>query len=236
MAEKPNILIAVPAYRGSVETECMVSLVELARWLTTEQIPFTTISADMNGIDRARNFFASLLLINKKLTHLLFVDQDMQFVPRAVDKMLRARVDVVGCAAPKRVTPRTEFNVQGELGSHKGLRIFERVGTGLMLISRSAFERLIATGKIRMTKQHDLTKRFGFTGPLYGFFDRDAEAGEDYAFCDRWRKLCGGTVYAVVDEQIGHVGKQIIRETYSAPGDRRAPRTMESPTTDKTPA
>jgi hypothetical protein len=51
----------------------------------------------------------------------------------------------------------------------------------------------------------------GLSGPLYGFFDQmgsvDGPLSEDLAFCERWTSLCGGDVWALVDEKIGHIGQ-----------------------------
>ena len=56
---------------------------------------------------------------------------------------------------------------------------------------------------------------YGLTGPLLGFFDPTPIEGEytteDYAFCRRWRTLCGGDVWALPSEDIGHVGEYVYR-------------------------
>ena len=65
------------------------------------------------------------------------------------------------------------------------------MGMGLCLIARTAFEKLIASGKVR-------AKRISENAELksYGFFDHieqgDVTFGEDFSFCKRWREICGG--------------------------------------------
>jgi hypothetical protein len=38
--------------------------------------------------------------------------------------------------------------------------------------------------------------------------------GEDYSFCKRWIEVCGGQIYAVVDQEIFHVGPMPVIGRY----------------------
>jgi hypothetical protein len=94
-----------------------------------------------------------------------------------------------------------------------GLARVAGLGMGLCLIGRSVFAGLLETGKLATHEDFSKGAKFSrgpLNGPLYGFFDpMDSEQGplsEDLAFCERWRTLCGGDVWALVEEQIGHIG------------------------------
>lgn len=236
MAEKPNILIAVPAYGGSVSVGGTLSLSALSRELGRQGIEFSTIAPEINGIDSARNFIASACAGLGRFTHCLMTDQDMAYPTPAILKMLEAKKDVIGCAAPRRVwNGSISFNVSGVRGSG-GIRDVDFLGTGIILISTAAIRMMIETKKLRVERKHHYGAS-GYSGPLYGMFDRISLPstellGEDHSFCIRWRELCGGKIFAVVDEEISHTdsivhsGRLTDHETATTPRevfqDRRA--------------
>jgi hypothetical protein len=81
---------------------------------------------------------------------------------------------------------------------------------GLCLIARTVFERLIAQGNVR-------TKSMSKKSRVHCFFDKlmvDNELfSEDLSFCRRWRD-CGGTIRALLAEDIGHIGEYTFRGNY----------------------
>jgi hypothetical protein len=90
----------------------------------------------------------------------------------------------------------------------------EGIGMGLCLIQAACFRALLNTGQIAKYHGHPFTP-YGLSGPLLGFFDPTPIEGEyvteDYAFCRRWRTLCGGDVWALPLEDIGHIGEYVYR-------------------------
>jgi hypothetical protein len=60
-----------------------------------------------------------------------------------------------------------------------------------------------------------------------------ARLSEDFAFCHRWRTLCGGEVWASVAHQITHVGLHHFAARYSDT-DPAGPRVVVSPKSGKT--
>ena len=73
-------------------------------------------------------------------THILFVDSDMQFPSDAVTKMLAADKDIVGVEYNKRIMPPTPiFNYENKQDTLYQTNV---VGTGLMLIKLSIFEKM----------------------------------------------------------------------------------------------
>lgn len=211
MAEKPNILIAVPAYRGDVKSECALSLMALASALTKAGISFTPIAPDSGDIETVRNAIASSAL-GRGFTHVFSTDNDMAFHPNVAMKMLRAKRDVIAAVCPLRMGQgKLVFSAEPYGDSRiepDGTMRVSRIGTGIILISVHALQKLAATGTLRV----DNTRK---TGPIYGFFDRitqpdGSKLGEDKSFCDRWT-ACGGEIYAIIDEEIGHIDKMMHR-------------------------
>ena len=222
-----NVLIAVPAYRGTIAAETATCLVQLSVALLKENsTAFSLLIAEMGDIEQARNRFASIAL-NKGFSHVLFIDNDMIFKPGVILKLLRANRDVIGCACPIRgqagelLYAITQFG-NGTPEPDGTLRV-SYIGTAILLVSATSLTKLVRTEKLRtLNKGTD-------GGPEYGFFDRiarddGARESEDYAFCDRWLKLCGGEVYAVIDEEIGHIGKMIHRGRWIDDYERSNPR------------
>jgi hypothetical protein len=218
MAEKPNILIAVPAYGGNIRTDCALSLVALAAELTRRSILFSTLSIDNTDIVDSRNFLASLAA-SSNATHVLLSDNDMVFSPPAILKMLKADKDVIACAVPQRRADATPtFNFVPLNSKPVGdIAPVKRIGTGLMLVKISALRLMRETGKLREQRKNGLITSYG--GPIFGYFDKiDLEGdylGEDYSFCERWRSICGGEIFALLSEPIGHVGTIMYRAKYS---------------------
>lgn len=99
-------------------------------------------------------------------------------------------------------------------GVLNGFAKAKRVGAGLMLLRRDMLETMIS-------KYADTQYRFHWDGKAddhfspstryFGLFDLLKEEdggmiGEDYAFCDRWIKGCGGEIWCDVDARVGHHG------------------------------
>lgn len=213
MAEKPNILIAVPAYGGNIKRECALSLTKLVSALLTRGISFEIAMPDLTDIAQVRNFLASHAHNAGTYSHVLFFDNDMIFEPTAVLKMLDAGKEVIACASPERTySDALSFNTRGAMTGTGGIREVAGVGAGLMLISVSALSALVRSATLRRQEKHF----YQLSGPLFGFFDRMTAndtnlLSEDHSFCVRWRRNGGGSIFAVIDESIGHVDRVVHR-------------------------
>src|SRR5262249_6617242 len=169
----------------------------------------------------------------KNTSHILFLDADMEFKPRTVERLIDRSVDVAGAVYIKRAIDIDKLLgaiEPADVGRPDRLRQklmraagfvgapvpnekvvisggFTRVacsgrGGGVALISSSALQKMTENGAAK--------PRAPSAGvPVYGFFDPipDRPMGEDYAFCCRWREACGGDVWVLADEPIGHVGQ-----------------------------
>jgi hypothetical protein len=166
-----KVLIATPVAGNSCVAVYAGSMFALAahaaRRGDIEMAPPRFFSTSL--VAQTRSAFASLVLQDASVSHLLFVDSDIGFRPDAVTRMLDSGKPIVGCICPGRVrdpqrafqaarlarTPAEadllaiEFITSRELiASPQGLVVengFARtrgIGCGLTLIHRSVLERL----------------------------------------------------------------------------------------------
>jgi|SRR5580692_10346102 hypothetical protein len=76
--EAPSIFVAVPAYGGSIRTQCVHAIIDLLQHLWNRKIRAAYETIDNAEIAAARNFLASRFYYSG-FSHLLFVDGDMVF-------------------------------------------------------------------------------------------------------------------------------------------------------------
>jgi hypothetical protein len=237
-----NVCIAVPAYGYLVQTLCLESIVRTQAALLSKGIgcDFRTIS--VSDVAAARNILATQFIEDGTCSHLLFVDADMAFAPKTVLKMLGMRKGVIGCAYPAKSLDlaslirrarehpkddphRVVASVQHYVIKHlpgktkivKGLCRVAGIGMGLCLIEARAFATIEESGSISRSIGTPLWKREGTDGPLLGFFDPLPRGrgymSEDFSFCERWTR-CGGEIFALVTEDVAHIGRSIYGGPY----------------------
>ena len=83
----------------------------------------------------------------------------------------------------------------------------ERLGFGFTLVGRNVFDKIAAECNLR--RYRDKNANLRSKRLLVGFFDRidqpdGGRLGEDYAFCERWRKI-GGQLWVDASANIKHV-------------------------------
>ena len=86
-----RILIATPCTGETVTTEYLRTVVKIgaeAKRLNPS-FDFDLLTISMADIYKARNYLAAQFIRHARFTHLLFVDSDMGFEPRLIEKMLR---------------------------------------------------------------------------------------------------------------------------------------------------
>ena len=203
-----SIMLAMPAYGGSIKLRTVQSLLKLQNDFGGKGISIGYAFRENAEITLTRNYFGSLAANRNNRPHVLMIDHDMAFEPITIFKLLAADKDVVGAVCPQRkMTPQFNFKSDQppEINSN-GLAKVRAIGAGIVLIKTQVFLDLIATGEL----SECASPMAGFDAPLYGFFDRWVDGknyhSEDLSFCERWRALCGGEVWALFGEKIGHVG------------------------------
>lgn len=237
-----KILIASPSYDGSVRVEYMMSILALSDHFRRKNIEHDVLVRSSTLLHVLRSVMASKALLEDGYTHLLFVDTDMGFTVSAVERMLRAEKPVIGCAYPYRTIPLHEDPPEGikplrraissmvpyavtfDSGAGNvqvvnGICEVASVGTGLMLISREALQTMRERAAVESYAVGFPYNQW-FKGPQYvGFFEHiklnGAYVGEDYSFCHRWRHECKEPLYALVDEEVQHVGPLPVLGRYT---------------------
>lgn len=228
-----KILIASPTYDGSVRKEYMRSIMAATAWLDARKIAWEWLIESSTILSVMRSVMASKALMDGGFSHILFVDTDMGFGVNAVRKLVEADKPVVGCAYPYRTVPLDDAVIGphasirslisqsapyavhlpegvSELKVHNGLCEAASIGTGLLLIRTEALAEMVRRGVAEPFRTAFPYSQWHGHETYSGFFHHitldGAILGEDYSFCHRWRVECQGTIHAVVDEEIFHIG------------------------------
>ena len=216
-AETQSLFITTPCFGNLVTVDFMQSMINVQSWAAEKYIPLRQYWLGQNAIiTEARNrCVAEFLNDNDHYSHLLFVDADVAFGVETLEKMLEADKDVIVAPYPNkrmdwawqefRITndPEADYSMAGltynvvfenqDNGKstiqpdEKGLLRVRRAPTGMMLIKREVFKRLIgAPYPCRVKPYRDVKD----TKNMYGFFDvmtlkSNHRLGEDFAFCER---------------------------------------------------
>jgi len=236
-----KILIASPTYDGSVRKEYMRSIMELTDYFNQSGVLWDLMVEPSSMLHVMRSVMASKALMDSQITHILFVDTDMGFSTTAVKKMIEANVDIIGCAYPYRTVPLHEtiaksgvtyresisqvvpYAVQfpsgrGSFEVIKGVCEVSALGTGLLLISKLALKAMVSKEVVEPFATGFPYNQWYEHNQYYGFFDYlkidGAYIGEDYSFCKRWTRDCGGKIFAVIDEEVMHIGAMPVIGRY----------------------
>ena len=182
----------MPCY-DSVKINTMLSVVKLIQQLGKSGIETGIHTMKSPLIHQARNYLTSVFLTTQ-YQYMLFIDSDVEFEPEVVLRMMVVKKPIV--CTPYRVKSAeidkqiytVEFkDPKNILVLAEGLVEIEAGPTGLMLIDRKVFERIIKNHpelKIRNKATPKAEKSHEF---YYNFFDfgfNDGYAmGEDVSFC-----------------------------------------------------
>lgn len=201
-----KLLIATPCYTGMMSAEYVVSLVELQQQLTQVSIEYGFVTHAYDGnVAQARNILCQYAIDNE-FTHILFIDDDMQFNSGHILQMILSPEDgIIGALCPRKnlTSGKGERNCYSPLAKRKhGTSVIHkahRVGTGIMLIPVSVLNAL-DVGTI------DGAKTFF----EYKVLHNDGYISEDYAFCDLVHDA-GFDVNVAMWTDVSHVGRWIYK-------------------------
>lgn len=226
-----HVFVATPCYGGVVTLRYMHALLGLVLYGLQHgiQVSLETLSYE-SLITRGRNALVAKFLEKADATHLLFIDADIGFDPRQVERMLAFDEDVVAGMYPLKTLDWDQQALErahgGEVLETAALRFVGAVcdgdalerrdgfvtasyaGTGFMLIRRRVLLQMMeAYPRTRYTATH--------TGQMaashFALFDCviDPDSGhylsEDYTFCKRWRAI-GGRIWLDPAGALVHVG------------------------------
>lgn len=247
---KHLLYVATPT-RGHVRPEYVSSIAKLiasteGALVLDQEVELRTATLESSDVVRRRSRMVRAFLATT-CTHLLFVDDDIEFTPAAVFGMLASGHDVVACPYPKRdgvdwasLEKRRALEHDAHRLEHLAYKyalalredqptfnIDERlcaevagVALGCALISRAALERMVV----------HFGEELGFSDegrPTVALFQLLIRGGsllsEDYSFCRRWRDM-GGTVHVYLGDgsPVTHHGTYAYRGHIEAFGLWRA--------------
>lgn len=218
-ARQRSVMICTPVARNPV-WEYTASLASTLLFLQEQGVRVTfQMVVGSSVVHRARNELVAHFLASD-FTDLLFIDDDMQWGPNDVLRLLASDKALIGGVGRMRCQkPNSDPAVwcwrplrdeAGDLTQDPMGAIEVRgFGAAFMLINRRVFA--------DMVKAHGDWKRDGASDwppELRAFYfefftqserDEFGELSEDYGFCHRWRQL-GGQVWADPTIRLGHVG------------------------------
>ena len=251
-----NLFIATPAYGEVFYSVYVRSLYRLQQALNERGHRSQYTSLSFSDIAESRNALLTHWFDRSDATHILFVDADMGYDPELILDMVVFDQPVVGVAAPQRkldlerlaqlagegvpakraIAGAQEFAVKlPGIGSRDGFKRVEACGAGILLIRRDCIETML--GKLPElsdeTAPHTSPLGAGLARMILAFDPirlEQARFSEDYAFCYRWRRRCGGEIWINVEHEVTHIGLHKFRGRYSdrLPEEAAAPDDAEA--------
>lgn len=212
--EGVHVAVATPCYGNMMVSQYTRSLALTAARFRELGVSFDLMFlANEALIGKGRNTLATAFL-ESPATHLWFVDADMGWEPEAIVRLIGAMklsgFEIVGAAGPRKATPLSfcvNFPHAMERDDKTGFISGLNVGTGFMVISRSAIEKMVAAHGENFFVDPMTQKK------IYNFFETEIDElhqfwSEDYTFCNKFRKL-GGKVWVDFSVKLEHVGNHV---------------------------
>lgn len=235
-----HIHVATPAYGGKYVSAYVRTLLPLMQNGAIPGLRISFSDIDYADIVTSRNYLLTTFYYHKpQCSHILFWDADMGFDPALLRDMLGLGQDVVGVIAPRRQMDLRRLHANGDkdfdqayaLGASfigqpssppdaNGFVEVKRCGTGILLISRAAIDRMVARCPeiVNRERAKGMPFRKDMTALLTAF-DKlivdGKELSEDFSFCHRWTEQCQGRIYAATRHRISHVGEMVIETSYA---------------------
>lgn len=198
-----KLMIGTPS-RGSVGTPYVRSLLALRGAIG----PYSWTCSRARTCPEARAEIVHDFL-NRDVTHLLFIDGDMEFSPDVVKSMLMTGHPVVGCSYPGRASTAKDIRMLAKLfpesereDPRMGCIRVAALGLGLTLIRRDVLEAMVKHYGPELRYTDERTK-ISLVGLFHEELKEGALTGEDFMFFNRWRAI-GGEVWLLVDAPLTH--------------------------------
>lgn len=229
-----GFLLATPMYGGMNHAMYFTNVLRLQEKCLKLGINFEhCFMVNESLIDRARNGLVHEFLTQSKQDYLLFIDGDIQFNPDDILTLLSSDKDVIAIPCPKKginwaaiieavklgnedpaylAKLGGEYNfstLKEEQYSGPFVKVYE-VGTGIMMIHRSVFDKMREAFP-QNTYKSDNPRHFviGKGSNVHAYFKSEIVDGrhlsEDFYFCNKWREL-GGDIWLLPLAQTVHHG------------------------------
>jgi hypothetical protein len=185
------LIVVVTPVRGSDPRTALVSLGFADFRSALVPLTQTRVAVTYQPV-QARNELARLALLEPKMTHTLWLDDDQWADdPMIVQRMLDSREDLVGAPYTRKGYP-LRFAHKGLVGAERTGDLLDvaGLGFGFTLTSRRCLEEMTAEA-VRSYVDDDGKTIADLFGLLY---QDDGLLSEDLSFCARWRALGGRCV------------------------------------------
>lgn len=200
---KKNVLIGYPCYDHKCEAHAMMNIMTC---IYNKNSPVKNVQM-LNGdslVSRARNKIASLFLHkHKDCDWLLFIDNDIIFNPKDINRLVSHGKKIIGGTYFKKKIPYSV--VANNIGKHLGDGVYEcqEVGTGFMLIHRDVFNEIIETHpELKYSPDSDEEQMTYYDFFKVGVYD-NRYLSEDYHFL----RLTKEQAHIDTKVQLVHVGR-----------------------------
>ena len=203
----PSVHIGIGTLDGKPHEECVRGI--LSAW---GSLPCSISFVRGPYIGRNRDVITAEFLAGD-CSHVLYVDADIEWNVEHLRALLA--LDAPFSFAPYAYKDGSGREVARRGSSREGLVFeYERCGAGFVLVRRDAIEAMVEryAGELSYVdpkgrELHGLWWQGGYTTNEIG---KRIVEGEDYAFCRRWREMCGRIV-AREGLTVGHVGSRTYR-------------------------
>lgn len=233
-----HLFAAVPTHSGMLVAETVRTLIGVQQLALNRGWAFSFHYTGGATISVVRNAMAAAFL-ESGADVLLMLDSDQAADPLTIERMIDLEQPVVGCIYPRRVLNWSNVKETGSLRQifyqamdfvgvldadeagctsvADGFARAQHVGTGILVVRRAVFERLMAHFPDLRSLGFD---QIGYPelSENWGFFNSTtAQNGfplsEDISFCVRWREA-GGEIWAEVSSSTTHVGRFKFEGSY----------------------
>ncbi|MDR2851515.1 MAG: hypothetical protein LBV61_00400 [Burkholderiaceae bacterium] len=232
-----SLAIVTPSHYGNFCAEYVIGIFDLQEHCRNQGIQTQLLlTTGISVIDHVRNLLVNRFLWKTKMTHMLFVDDDMGFNVEDLAHMFEWRdYDVIGVMSPKKafdwkrvkdivlanpdIDPKILPHLAGdyvemfELADTSRMTVARQpirvhsIGAGMMMISRRCLMELIEKAKPALIPA---ASGHPVDYPIYEFFRTShldgKPVGEDFYFCSLVNRH-GGAIYGCPWIPVTHVGK-----------------------------
>tara|TARA_R100000455_G_C6271265_1_gene127415 strand:- start:917 stop:1675 length:759 start_codon:yes stop_codon:yes gene_type:complete len=231
---KNHLMVCTPVH-SDVSIHYMKACLDLQKECILNKTKITFQLMKSSLVTQGRNLCASAFM-NSDADQMLFIDSDIEFSTRSVYRLFKSPHEVSLIPYPmKQKTDakfRKDFETRPDDSIHSMGHLFpieipdindirpkdgfievSKGPTGMMMIKRSAFDKLKEHYKELIISQKTLVNGELIDRPnYYNFFDtywspkNKTYMGEDFYFCKLWTSI-GGKIHALCDEEISHIGE-----------------------------
>ena len=201
----PDVFIATPSHSGDVCAQYSAALLATIALLGQHGLSTKPLTLTNNAIISFARALLAQHFLESGAEHLLFIDADLSWDPQGALALIRSPHDVIGGVYPAKTPDYAKVFQTRHMRETATGNLIETDGIpgGFMRIRRRAM--------LKMKEAYPET-RCNYKGiDLHLLFENMILAdgtplGEDYAFCERWRRI-GGKIFIYPDISFSHFGR-----------------------------